>query len=92
MGRTTEKFTYTDGSYFCNICDSPHEGEELAEDCYDTHPKRLDIRLADANDNTVEEHGDMKRAKAVKLALRFVKAQLGEGLGGSVSWCPSEAE
>lgn len=35
MGRQTEKFTYTDGSYFCNICDSPYEGEELAVDCYE---------------------------------------------------------
>ena len=35
MGRTTEKMTYTDGSYFCNVCDSPHEGEELAVDCYE---------------------------------------------------------
>jgi hypothetical protein len=37
MGRTTEKFTYTDGSYFCNVCDFPHEGESLAEDCFDSH-------------------------------------------------------
>ena len=33
--RTTEKMTYTDGHYFCNVCDSPHEGESLAEACYD---------------------------------------------------------
>jgi hypothetical protein len=35
MSRKTEKMTYTDGSYFCNICDSPHEGEELADACFD---------------------------------------------------------
>ena len=35
MSRKTEKFTYTDGQYFCNICDEPREGEELAVDCYD---------------------------------------------------------
>jgi hypothetical protein len=35
MGRSTKKFTYTDGSYFCNLCDSPHEGESLAEACFD---------------------------------------------------------
>ena len=35
MARETEKFTYTDGQYFCNACDSPHEGESLAEACYD---------------------------------------------------------
>jgi hypothetical protein len=35
MSRTTEKMTYVDGQYFCNLCDSPHEGEELAEACYD---------------------------------------------------------
>jgi len=35
MSRKTKKFTYTDGSYFCNICDEAHEGEELAIDCYE---------------------------------------------------------
>lgn len=41
MGRTTTKFTYTDGSYFCNACDSPHEGESLAESCFDAHERRI---------------------------------------------------
>ena len=27
--------TYTDGYYFCNRCDSPYEGESLAEECFD---------------------------------------------------------
>jgi len=36
MGRITEKFTYTDGYYFCNVCDTPHEGEENAEECFDS--------------------------------------------------------
>jgi hypothetical protein len=35
VSRVTKKVTYTDGSYFCNVCDSPHEGESLAEACYD---------------------------------------------------------
>jgi len=30
-----EKYTYTDGCYFCNLCDRPHEDAELAEACYD---------------------------------------------------------
>ena len=30
-----EKYTYTDGYYFCNVCDTPHEGAELAEECFD---------------------------------------------------------
>jgi len=34
MGRTTKEFTYTDGYYFCNVCDSPHEGETNAVDCF----------------------------------------------------------
>jgi hypothetical protein len=37
MGRITQKMTYTDGYYFCNVCDEPHECEELAEECYDKH-------------------------------------------------------
>jgi len=40
MGRTTKEFTYTDGSYFCNVCDSPHEGESLAEACFKHHEKQ----------------------------------------------------
>lgn len=39
MSRTTDKMTYTDGQYFCNRCDSPHEGESLAEACFDSHRK-----------------------------------------------------
>jgi len=39
MSRITDKMTYVDGQYFCNICDSPHEGEELAEACHDSHRK-----------------------------------------------------
>ena len=31
----TEKVTSTDGLYFCNGCDVPYEGRELAEACYE---------------------------------------------------------
>jgi hypothetical protein len=34
VGRTTEAFTYTDGYYFCNACDTPHEGETNAVECF----------------------------------------------------------
>ena len=42
MSRVTEKMTYTDGQYFCNRCDTPHEGESLAEACFDDCPGELD--------------------------------------------------
>jgi len=32
--RQTEAYTYTDGYYFCNKCDTPHEGLENAVECY----------------------------------------------------------
>lgn len=49
---------------------------------------KIDIRLADAFDNTVEEHEDMEQGEALAMALSFVRFQMGEdGLGGSVSWC-----
>jgi len=35
VSRVTEKFTYTDGVYFCNMCNEPHESEELAVDCFE---------------------------------------------------------
>jgi hypothetical protein len=47
VSRVTEKMTYTDGIYFCNECDSPHEGEELAEACFD------DCKQAVAEDKTI---------------------------------------
>ena len=53
MSRKTEKFTYTDGQYFCNICDEPREGEELAVDCYDAcldgaKPEKRDDRMSES--------------------------------------------
>lgn len=48
MSRVTEKFTYTDGVYFCNMCNEPHESEELAVDCYEACLD--DARLAQRGD------------------------------------------
>lgn len=43
MSRITDKMTYVDGQYFCNICDSPHEGEELADACFDMHEPHIQV-------------------------------------------------
>ena len=50
--RETAKMTYTDGRYFCNACDTPHEGESLAEECFDQ------CEELEANDTTITMHDE----------------------------------
>jgi hypothetical protein len=58
MSRTTDKMTYTDGQYFCDICDSPHEGESLAEACYDSHKRMRVLYTVQFECDVVLEEGD----------------------------------
>jgi hypothetical protein len=48
----TEEYTFTDGFYFCNICDEPHEDPDNAEECYrDCYLRRHPLEhLADQAD------------------------------------------
>jgi hypothetical protein len=70
MSRVTEKFTYTDGSYFCNQCDSPHEGESLAEACFDGHVKF----------ESLITYGDMEGLTKLEILLALDEVVLEAGL------------
>ena len=99
MARETEKFTYTDGQYFCNACDSPHEGESLAEACFDSHPprkmpheyRRVHVVLKDSNGSDVL-NAEIPEPDAVWEVLHFMRDQIEVGAPGSLYFEPVEQE
>lgn len=58
----SKEYTYTDGYYFCNVCDDcdePYEGSEQAEECYKNCSRSLGDLICSGCEMPAPEHSNM---------------------------------